>query len=388
MAQVKDGAQDVAPVSPGQAPDVQVATNGATTASPAPAKNKGQTEPASAYLSGEAQGMPATVDKDVFNMANWGSSKYGFSSGKPKIEAEDLAQAPGAASMTPSQLSQAAALATGQMQATRASRSTGGIAQEALAVPGAAVRGKLPGTIQGKGMADYGGLAGTSDDPRRLGLAKTIPGEWINTTNPDIKGKPAAAPAAETGDNRPSMGEGMYNGGNSKEEKWNPANLPNDGESTPKNAVAGNPQDIVEKAKTLNPGDWSGFFKLAGNLLDAYGVSRSAYGGVQRKTMLQQEFANKLQIEQQKQQAQNQAKATISTLEPKAAAQIEQIRAEYEASGDKDVYVSKLNQARNLQLITAAQMTKLLNLADNPGDLVGGGRNAALDALKGPGGYQ
>jgi hypothetical protein len=184
------------------------------------------------------------------------------------------------------------------------------------------------------------------------------------------------------------MGEGMYNGGNSKEEKWNPANLPNDGESTPKNAVAGNPQDIVEKAKTLNPGDWSGFFKLAGNLLDAYGVSRSAYGGVQRKTMLQQEFANKLQIEQQKQQAQNQAKATISTLEPKAAAQIEQIRAEYEASGDKDVYVSKLNQSRNLQLITAKQYTDLANLAMHSSDLMGGGRNAALDALKGPGGYQ
>jgi hypothetical protein len=333
--------------------------------------------------------MPATVDPDVLNLANWGSSKYGFATGKPSIEAEDLAQAPGAANMTPAQLKQAAAVATGQMQATQASRSFAGKnIQEPLAVPGAAARGKLPATLPGKGFADYSGLANTTDDPRRLGLPSTIPGEWLNTT--DFKGpgkKPAPGTGGpSTGDNRPSMGEGMYNNGNSKEEKWNydPLQFPG-GESTPANAVKGNPQDIVDKAKTLDPKDWSGFFNLAGNLLDAYGVSRSAYGGVQRKTMLQQEFANKLMIEQQKQQAMNQAKATISTLEPKAAAQIEQIRAEYEASGDKDVYVSKLNQARNLGLIDEAKYTNLLNAAVSPASMIGGGKNAAVTDLRAPG---
>ena len=338
--------------------------------------------------------MPATVDPDVLNLANWGSSKYGVSESpyykNAKIEPEDLLKAPGAQNLSPLQLSQAAAMATDQMKATQASRSVAGKAiQEPLTLPGATPFGKLPYRIPGKNQVeDYGDIAGTSYDPRRLGLAKTTPSAWIDTTDFKSQGKPAPTPSPKpTGDNHPSMGEGMYNNGNSKEEKWNydPLQFPG-GESTPANAVKGNPQDIVDKAKTLDPKDWSGFFKLAGNLLDAYGVSRSAYGGVQRKTMLQQEFANKLQIEQQKQQAHNQAEATISTLDPKASARIREIQAEYEASGDKDVYVSNLTQANNLGLITRKGMVELLNNADQMGNsLVGGGGNAAIDDLRAPG---
>ena len=208
---------------------------------------------------------------------------------------------------------------------------------------------------------------------------------WGNPGNAQTAAPVAAAPVAATPKQAKKTGPSKG---------WGP------GESTPANAQGnvqqrqgtgelgyGQPTDdqIKEAANKLNPQDWSGFFKLAGNLLDAYGVSRSAYGGVQRKTMLQQEFANKLQIEQQKQQAMNQAKATISTLEPKAAAQIEQIRAEYEASGDKDVYVSKLNQARNLDLIDEAKYTNLLNAAVSPASMIGGGKTAAVTDLKSPG---
>jgi hypothetical protein len=177
----------------------------------------------------------------------------------------------------------------------------------------------------------------------------------------------------------------MYNGGNSKEEKWNPASLPNDGESTPNNAVKGNPGDFATKVNSLNANDWSGFWKLAGSILDAYGVSKSAYGGVQRKTMLQQEFANRLMIEQQKRQAQSQAEATISTLDPAASAKIRQIQAEYAASGDKDVFVSKMNQARNIGLINAQQWTNLVNAAVGAGNKVGGGTYSAIQDLTGPG---
>jgi hypothetical protein len=392
---------DVAPGSyvspPPQKPTPDYSTNEYPTAvnpatmppaSPAPKNNPGQTAPASAYLSGEAQGMPATVDPDVLNLANWGSSKYGVSESpyykNAKIEPEDLLKAPGAQNLSPLQLSQAAAMATDQMKATQASRSVAGKAiQEPLTLPGAAPFGKLPYRIPGKNQVeDYGDIAGTSYDPRRLGLAKTTPSAWIDTTDFKSQGKPAPAPSPKpTGDNRPSMGDGMYDSGLSKSENWRPADLPHGQRPTPPN-VNPSPEDIKNAAGSLTNDEWG---KFGGGLLDVIGAGKAAYAGQPRKTMLQQEFANKLQIEQQKQQAMNKAKATISTLEPKAAAQIEQIRAEYEASGDKDVYVSKLNQARNLGLIDESKYTNLLNAAVSPASMIGGGKNAAVDDLRAPG---
>lgn len=106
--------------------------------------------------------------------------------------------------------------------------------------------------------------------------------------------------------------------------------------------------------------------------MDAYGTARSAYGGVQRKTMEQQKFANQLQIEQQKQGYQNKAASAISQMDPQAQANIKQIQAEYAASGDKDVFVSKMNYLRNKGLIDEQQYTNMLRASVGDEFIAGG----------------
>ena len=127
----------------------------------------------------------------------------------------------------------------------------------------------------------------------------------------------------------------------------------------------GTTSDAVQKAaKTLPPAQWAAMLgTLAMDLLDAHGVGRSAYGGVQRQSMAQQRFATGQTIEQKKQMYQNAAQAEISKMVPETQNKIAQIEAEYRASGNKDIYVSKMNQLRNLALINAAQYTALVNNA-------------------------
>jgi hypothetical protein len=340
--------------------------------------------------------QPATtVDPVVEQMANWASSKYGTTTGGT-ITPADLAKAPGAQNMTTQQLQAAADRASFQAHATanNTSNFAKGI-QQPLATPGAMVLGKQSLTDNGK-FIDYGNSAGTSYDTRRLGLGKEVPPEWINTTATNIPEK----------SNIPASASGMPSGVSNKITESTPTNdLYRPSGSNPSDPLNGtlnlsertSPKDLGAKveqaANTLDKKDWGAFLgKLAFGLMDAYGVSRSAYGGVQRKTMAQQEFANELQIKQQKEAYKNRAEADISKMEPQAQQNIRQIQAEYAASGDKEVFVSKMNYLRNKGLIDEQQYTNLLKAAVGPEFIAGGttsgatgGINAANNDLMAPG---
>ena len=152
-----------------------------------------------------------------------------------------------------------------------------------------------------------------------------------------------------------------------------------------------NIREKLDKASaSMSPQQWGMFLgNLAGSLLDAYGVARSAYGGVQRQTNLQKKFANDLIIEQQKAMYRNAAESELYKLEPETQAAIRKIQAEYTASGRKEVYVDRMNYLRSIGKISYQQYTNFLKSTVDPADMYGegkGGAHAALNDLAGASG--
>lgn len=157
------------------------------------------------------------------------------------------------------------------------------------------------------------------------------------------------------------------------------------------------PSDLGDKIKgamdTFNTnGGWGKALNLMSGILDAYGVAKSAYGGNFRQTQAQKNLDTQREIQRQKAATQNQAAATISTYQPLTDQKLREIEQEYKSSGDKDVYVSKLNYMRNLGLIDEQRYMTYLNGQtglQNQDRASSGGKNvetAASDVLKSPGG--
>ena len=149
-----------------------------------------------------------------------------------------------------------------------------------------------------------------------------------NYNNPAPTPAPAPAPS---GDNRPSMGPGMYNGGLSKSENWNPSSLsnqyrPDSGDQGPmKKNVGPEVDNAIKNLGTKNSSGkdgWGSALSGLGSILDAFGVGGSARAGINRKSLAGQKYEQQLEIEKQKAGYRNEAEAAISKMWPQAEANI------------------------------------------------------------------
>jgi hypothetical protein len=189
--------------------------------------------------------------------------------------------------------------------------------------------------------------------------------------------KPTASAAPSVGLNEDNTVPLFKNGGSS---------LPDPNKDRPSDLGAKIQAATAQLDKTKN--GWSGTLQLLAGLLDAYGVGESAYGGNHRQTQIQKNLDTQREITRQKAAANNQAQATISTYKPLTDQKLREIIQEYKSSGDKEVYVSKLNYLRNVGLIDEQQYITLVNGQTGLRNEGGGSdiETTVLDILKSPGG--
>ena len=209
------------------------------------------------------------------------------------------------------------------------------------------------------------------------GTAQKYPTQWWNYQN---LAKEPEKPAP--GDK--ALGEKVEPSGQIGQTESPKASLPYVADPKHKEDVD---KKLSQAAAGMDSNSWMQYLsKLSGDVLDAFGVANAAYGGVQRQTRLQQEFSNRLVMEQQRAMYKSAAEAEISKMNPQLQADIQRINAEYAANGDMQKAVRDYTYMMDKGLIDEQQYTNFLRALVGPGFMgAGGGSRAATAALQAPG---
>jgi hypothetical protein len=192
--------------------------------------------------------------------------------------------------------------------------------------------------------------------------------------------------------------KGMYDeAGNSKADIWQDPNPlgsspieQKGGSSFGASENSGGPRAeaaIADSTDKKGNVDWDKIWSMVkkgglaiGDLMDVIGSAKQAYAGVNSPTRLQQQFRNRLVMEQQAAQSKSAAEAEISKYDPQTRAKIKQIQAEYEANGDMQKAVADYTYEMELGKITQTTYAALLK-AMQAKNFTPGGPEAAGRAL-------
>jgi len=291
--------------------------------------------------------------------------------------AQDLSKYPGFGNMSNDEIGYA--LQKGKMQQENIQQLA---PKNGLAAPGATL------IQQGLMALASSGQPGGHMPAQGADMSSRAPSEyysWKPEGVPSKQSKTQPQPQPPSGDNRPSMGPGMYNGGLSKSENWNPPSLsnqyrPNSGDQGPmaKNVgpeQSGNIKDKLDKASAAldqGKGGWEKAMNILAGIADAFGVAGSAYGGINRPTMARQKYEQQLAIEQAKQGYQNKAQAEISKIDPQMEADIKTAwaNAMAKSAGDiktaEGIYQMELGKIRAQRNINVANASAGMPNVGNP----------------------
>jgi hypothetical protein len=247
--------------------------------------------------------------------------------------------------------------------------------------------GALADVAGGAPGMTYLASGGAFSDPRRVGYGG--PEELLNW-----KGKPAGGPVPTPAPvPTPGPVPGPAPAPIDTKNSGGPTMPDVPGQMKPTGYDMAQANLVDEAAKPKKDVDWNKIWGMVrggilgiADVVDVLGSAKRAYAGKESPTRLQQQFKNRLVMEQQAAQAKSAAEAEITKYEPQVQAQIKQIRAEYDAMGNKDVFVSKMNQLRNLKLIDEQTYVAMMNSIGAAKFSPGGATSLANDLTQKPGG--